>query len=83
LSVDPPTLATGEEGNDADDVAHFADAPEGAILAIVATNSSFFPLRKSSVATGPGTTALTVMFRGPSSFARTRVSPSTPDFEAI
>ena len=40
---------------------------------MAAISSSLLPFKKRSVATGPGATALTVILRCPSSFARTRV----------
>src|ERR1700704_5515747 len=45
--------------------------------------ASVLPFRKRSVATGPGATALTVIWRPRSSLASTRTSPSTPAFEAM
>jgi len=59
LSVDPASVATGEEGYDANYVIGFGNAPEG--------------IKKRSAATGPGATALTLILRCPNSLARTRM----------
>src|SRR5256884_6352927 len=44
--------------------------------------SSLLPFRKSSVATGPGATALTVTFRPRSTFARTRSEEHTSELQS-
>ena len=56
--------------------------PNGLRFASRATCSSLFPSKNSSVATGPGATAFTVIDRPRSSFARIDVKTSTAAFVA-
>ena len=55
----------------------------GAILAKKSIISGVLPSRNISVATGPGATALTAMFRPRNSFARIPVSASTAALVAV
>ncbi len=83
LCVDPSAIGSGKEGDDACDIVWLAEAFEWRPAADLLNLFFSLAIRKSSVPTGPGAMALTVILCPRSSLARTWTRPSTPALEAM
>src|SRR2546426_9892301 len=83
LRVHPAARGASQERDHVGNVFRPPEALERGSLRNCSICASVLPFRNSSVDTGPGATALTVISRPRSSLASTGTRPSTPAFEAM